>query len=221
MKSRRDAILSTKLAKLSLPQIKIDHRLTSDGDELALLPEELAAIANSAIKIRRQSGAARIVARKLLAPIGMPSASVPKSRDGAPIWPPSLVGSLTHDNTIAIAAIASQEDITSIGIDIEPAETLSPDLLELIATATELEAIECDRFRGLSLFVAKEAVYKAAFPLDRAFPDHKDVEVDLSKNRATVSDGRTVDLRFIISSHLVALATIPPRESQSSSGPRA
>ena len=51
---------------MAVPGILVDHRLIADGDELALLPEEMAAFAGSVLKVRRASGAARIVAREVV-----------------------------------------------------------------------------------------------------------------------------------------------------------
>src|ERR1700732_1105809 len=55
---------------LAAPGIVVGKRLISDGDEGALLPEEADAFARSVMKTRRASGAARIVARKLLGQLG-------------------------------------------------------------------------------------------------------------------------------------------------------
>ena len=59
------------------------------------------------------------------------------------------------------------------------------------------------------LFVAKEAVYKAVYPLDRMFLDHHDVEIDFANRIATVCNGRVVYLRLCVSTHLATLAFIP------------
>ena len=55
---------------LALPGLLIGHRVISPGDEHALLDEEAASIASPVIAVRRASGAARIVARQLLAQLG-------------------------------------------------------------------------------------------------------------------------------------------------------
>jgi 4'-phosphopantetheinyl transferase EntD len=59
------------------------------------------------------------------------------------------------------------------------------------------------------LFAAKEAVYKAVYPLDQTFLDHHDVEVSLARGQAVVRNGRIVKLQFCVSDHLVAVAYIP------------
>ena len=99
--------LQRAIDAMAVPGILVDHRLIADGDELALLPEEMAAFAGSVIKVRRASGAARIVARKLLSRFGHAPRAIPKSTAGMPVWPDGIVGSLAHDAEVAIAAMAA------------------------------------------------------------------------------------------------------------------
>ena len=76
----RDASpLQRAIDAIAVPGILVGHRLIAEGDELALLPEEMAAFAGSVIKVRRASGAARIVARQLLSRFGQSAAAIPKS----------------------------------------------------------------------------------------------------------------------------------------------
>jgi 4'-phosphopantetheinyl transferase EntD len=211
-RSSRDPVVESALASLAVPGIACGHRIIADGDEHALLASEMAAFAGSVVKVRRASGAARIVARELMEQLGHPAQAVPRSDAGAaPHWPTGLVGSLAHDASIAVAALASAADFMSIGIDIEPAQPLEPELLDVVATIDERKEIGNRQFGGRLLFTAKEAVYKAVYPLDHAFLDHHDVEVDLAKLTAVVRTGRTVPLRIAISNHIVALAFVRHR----------
>src|SRR5687767_5942009 len=105
-----DSVLQHAIDALAVPGVLIGHRLISPGDELALLPEELNAFASSIDKVKRGSGAARIVARRLMAQLGQPHQAVPKAASGAPIWPSGIVGSLAHNSQVAVAAIAKRED---------------------------------------------------------------------------------------------------------------
>ena len=204
-----DQELGLYLRKLALPGIIIGHRLITVGDEHALLPEEASAFERSAVRVRRASGAARIVARTLLHRLGHEMTALPKSLGGAPMWPKGVLGSLAHDSQVAVAAVCSSENLDGVGIDVEPAEILPADLLQVVTTPRERARIESDPYRGRLFFVAKEAAYKAVFPLDQALLGHHDVEVDLARQEATVRNGRVVKLRFCISTHLVALAFLP------------
>jgi 4'-phosphopantetheinyl transferase EntD len=203
-----DPSLQSALGALAVPGIAIRHRLIAPGDEDALLPAEAPVFASSVVKVRRASGAARIAARELLTSLGHLNCPLLKDAAGAPVWPAGLVGSLAHDSHVAVAAVASSRDFIGVGIDVEPAELLPPDLLDLVATPRERANLAADPYRGRLLFVAKEAVYKAVFPLDRTFLDHHDVEVDLARRTARVANGRVVEFRFCLTPRLAALAFI-------------
>jgi len=99
--------------------------------------------------------------------------------------------------------------VGAVGIDVEPAESLPPELLDLVATPQERLRIGDDPYQGRLLFVAKEAVYKAVYPLDQTFLDHHDVQIRFAERKAVVRNGRIVELRFCIAAHLVALAFLP------------
>lgn len=207
-----DPLFQSAIDTLSFPGVKLGHRLISPGDEDALLTEEAAAFAGSVVKVRRASGAARIVARQLLQQFGHPPCALPKGAAGAPVWPAGIIGSMAHDSRIAVAAVGMRADVGALGVDIEPAEPLPSELLDLVATPQEQLKLAHDAYRGRLLFVAKEAVYKAVYPLDRMFLEHHDVEINLAERKAVVRNARVVELRLSTSAHhLVALAFLPAR----------
>ena len=193
---------------MAVPGVVIDHRLIAQGDEFALLPEEIGALATSVVKVRRASGAARILARELLLGFGRTRQAVPNAASGMPIWPDGIVGSLAHDSKIAVAALAKRRDFLSLGLDIEPAEALDPSIFDLVVTAKERLEISDGRCGGRLLFSVKEAVYKAVYPLDGIFLDHQDIEVCLTTQTAVVRNGRIVGFRYCIATHIVVIAFI-------------
>src|SRR6516165_6054927 len=101
----RDADIAAALARLVLAGVLIGHRRISVGDERALLQAEATPLATCALKVRRQSGAARIVARRLLRALGEPNAALPRSASGAPVWPLDIAGSIAHDDEVAVATV--------------------------------------------------------------------------------------------------------------------
>lgn len=201
-----DPSLQRDMEALAVPGLLLGHRLISPGDEQALLDDEAASIASPVVAVRRASGAARIVARQLLAQLGYAGVALPRGASGAPVWPAGVSGSLAHDDEVAVAAVGMHRGFHAVGIDIEPAVALPPDILALIATPQELRRIADDPLRGKLLFAAKEAVYKAVYPLDRVFLEFRDIEVDLAGRRAVTRTGRALALRYCMSSHLVMLA---------------
>jgi 4'-phosphopantetheinyl transferase EntD len=212
MSATTDTLFQSAIETLSFPGVTVGHRLISPGDEHALLKEEVQAFATSVVKVQRASGAARIVARQLLTQLGHPHCSLPKGISGAPVWPADVIGSLAHDDRVAVAAVGTRASVGALGIDVEPAECLPSELLDLVATPQERLKLGDDPYRGRLLFVAKEAVYKAVHPLDQLFLEHHDVEINLPERKAVVRNGRVVELRLSTSAHhLVALAFLGAR----------
>jgi 4'-phosphopantetheinyl transferase EntD len=203
--SAGDPALERAIAGLALPGVVIGCRRIQPGDEDALLPQEQASIASRLVERRRASGAARIVARQLLDQFGYPRCPIPRGAGGAPVWPAGMIGSLAHDDQFAVATVA-RADIGGIGVDIESATPLPHDMTALVATPKELSEVADAPLRLKLLFAAKEAVYKAQFPLDGAFLEFHDIEVDLARGQAATRTGRIVAVRFAVSSHIVALA---------------
>jgi 4'-phosphopantetheinyl transferase EntD len=200
--------LEQALDAVAVPGLLIGHRVILPGDEGALRDAEAASISSSIANVGRASGAARMVARSLLAQLGYPEARVPKGAGGAPVWPVGVVGSLAHDDEIAVAAVGLRRDFASVGIDVERAGALPSGMLALVATQSERRRIGDDLVKAKLLFAVKEAVYKAVYPLDRVFLEFGDIEVDLDAGTAMTRPGRTLTLRSCISSHIVALALV-------------
>ena len=72
--------LASAIDAIAVPGVRIGHRVIAEGDERLLLPEEIGAFAASVIKVRRASGAVRLVARELMPLFGCPPRAIPKSR---------------------------------------------------------------------------------------------------------------------------------------------
>ncbi len=148
-----------------------------DGD---LLPEERPATARMVDKRRLEFTAGRIAARAAMAELGLPAAPILMAPDRAPVWPAGLVGSIAHTATACIAAVAPVSAARSIGLDIEDATPLAPDLWDIVLTQTEQNWVQTQPDPGMAakqIFSAKEAVYKAQYPLTGTVLEFRDVEV--------------------------------------------
>jgi len=197
------------LARAAHPGLRAACRRIAAGDELALTPAELRPLERAVDKVRRASGAARIVARTLLAKLGAPpDVELPRSASRAPVWPPGFVGSLAHDDDYAAAAVARSDSLRGVGIDIEPALPLPEELLKTIATRSEMKQINGDLALARLIFCVKEAVYKATHPIDGVFLAHHDVEVSLASSVAVTRTGHRLRLHTIARPRLVALALL-------------
>jgi 4'-phosphopantetheinyl transferase EntD len=201
-----DPVLERAMVSLALPGIQVGHRVIQAGDESVLLETEVKTITSPAPEKRRASGAARIVGRQLLSQLGIAEAAIPKRVSGAPLWPDGVTGSFAHDNLVAVAAAGLRKNVGAVGIDVEPATMLPDEMFDLVTTPRERDQIAADPYRGRLFFAAKEAVYKTLHPLDGQFLDYPDIEVDLAAQNAVTKTGRTLDIRFCISTHLIVVA---------------
>ena len=196
------------MAAIAPRGVRIGCRLIREADEAHLLPEEARSIPARQPAMRRASGAARWIAHRLLADIGVDGVAILRTPSGAPAWPEGITGSLAHDDAMAVAAIAPVGLIRSLGIDVEPAQPLPDDILALVATPADRTDAADRHLAGRILFAAKEAAYKAAYPLDREVLGYEDITVDLNAGRATTTTGRRLSLAYCVAPRVVVLAFV-------------
>ncbi|RBO96605.1 4'-phosphopantetheinyl transferase EntD [Nocardia puris] len=137
-------------------------------DDLKPHPAEEHLIAKSVEKRRRDFIGARHCARLALEQLGEPPVAIGKGERGAPVWPRGIVGSLTHCDGYRAAALAHKMRFRSVGIDAEPHGALPEGVLESTSLPEErawLASTDTGLHLDRLLFCAKEATYKAWFPL--------------------------------------------------------
>jgi len=130
-----------------------------------LMPREAALVARAIVKRQREFAAGRAVARAAMAQLGGEAQEILASEDRAPVWPAGWRGSITHKDRLCAAMVT--QDAVSLGLDIEEATPLGEDLIPRICDADESAAIDGPE-KGLHaklIFSAKEAAYKAQYPL--------------------------------------------------------
>jgi 4'-phosphopantetheinyl transferase EntD len=116
-----------------------------------------------AVALRRAEFAAgRAAAAMAMAGLGLPVQAVPMGPDRAPVWPGGLVGSITHTRKAALAAVARSG---ALGIDAEQVGAVTPDLWDTVLHPSERGVVAQDAALATVIFCAKEAVYKAQYPV--------------------------------------------------------
>jgi len=135
--------------------------------EIELFPEEERVVDGAVEKRRHEFTTGRACARRALQKLGVAPTPVASGARGEPLWPPAVVGSITHCRGYAASAVAHAGDLAALGIDAEPNEALPPGVLARVAFGAERELPSTNEATHLDrlLFSAKEAVYKAWFPL--------------------------------------------------------
>jgi 4'-phosphopantetheinyl transferase EntD len=150
----------------------------------ALFPEESAAVAKAVAHRRAEFAAGRQAARAALRRLCGFTGPVPPGIDRAPVWPPGVVGSISHDEGLAVAAVALAIDVRALGLDIDTVARFKPELEGPICTPDEVQRLLSgrappERQRQLArVFCIKEAVYKAQYPLTRGWLDFADLVLD-------------------------------------------
>ncbi|SRX95829.1 Phosphopantetheinyl transferase PptT (CoA:APO-[ACP]pantetheinephosphotransferase) (CoA:APO-[acyl-carrier protein]pantetheinephosphotransferase) [Mycobacterium tuberculosis H37Rv] [Mycobacterium shimoidei] len=152
----------------------------SDPPGLRALPEEEPLIARSVAKRRQEFITVRHCARLALGELGFPAVPILKGEKGEPCWPDGVVGSLTHCAGYRGAVVGRGTALRSVGVDAEPHDVLPHGVLDAVSLPEERrelellpEGIHWDRI----LFCAKEATYKAWFPLTRRWLGFEDAHI--------------------------------------------
>lgn len=137
------------------------------------LPESLA----SAAQVRKEDYVAgRLCAFKASSLLGLSLTKLPTHSDRTPIWPQNLCGSISHSKKLAVSCVSSTDHYFSLGIDAEELLDDHIDISEQVANSNELSLVE-NKLGLTVLFSAKEALYKAIYPIVKSFVDFKEVEM--------------------------------------------
>jgi 4'-phosphopantetheinyl transferase EntD len=154
--------------------------LYSDPPGLSPMAEEEPLIARSVAKRRNEFITVRYCARTALGDLGFPPAPILKGDKGEPCWPDGVVGSLTHCAGYRGAVVGRAGIVRSLGVDAEPHDVLPDGVLDAIslpAERAELAALPTGVHWDRILFCAKEATYKAWFPLTKRWLGFEDAHI--------------------------------------------
>ncbi len=196
-------------ASLASPGVHLGAKAIKAGDEAAFLDPALESTPEN-LNRRRASGAARILAGRLLRRLGgMSDAAVGRLESGAPRWPGGILGSIAHDAEDVIVAVARAGGPTSsLGVDIEPAAPLPVDLAAFVLTPGERRFCAGDALLARRCFAVKEAVYKAINPLDGSPLEYCDISCAENGVSARIADGRRLRVFSVMAPKIVVVATL-------------
>ncbi|MFV1982154.1 MAG: 4'-phosphopantetheinyl transferase [Thiohalomonadales bacterium] len=109
-----------------------------------------------------------------------------------PVWPPGLIGSITHCNGYCAAVVAKLNDITGVGIDAELNTNLKKTIIS--KTQTDSEIIRNSELLSENnicinklVFSAKESVFKFIHPFIMKYINFKDIEICVDLKTRTFS----------------------------------
>jgi len=182
------ADLTTSVFPSGIAVAARDPRLLPDAAD----PTEDGAVRGAVPRRRAEFHAGRAAARAAMVTLGLPPLPVPSDVDRTPIWPDGIVGSISHCKSVCVAVLGHSGKWASLGVDLEEDTDLAADLIDLVCVKAEqtwLATLDTRR-RGLMaklIFCAKEATYKAQYPLTGALFgfDHLEVNIDVAEAQFT------------------------------------
>lgn len=199
----------------------------------ALYEEEAELVASSVESRRREFVAGRRCARRALAELGIHDFPLLAGTDRAPLWPGAVVGSITHTvcrgEGYCAAAVAHRRLMASIGLDAEPCAPLPAELWSHVLDPRERQDARATADPGVwarLIFSAKEAVYKALYPLSGRFLEFEDVhvgpgsqpgrlEANLVGQARSLAPAAPLTVRFTMDDALLITAVLLPATGSS------
>lgn len=140
-------------------------------------------VAKAVDRRRREFATGRHCARRAMAELepgmNLHRAPILVGAHRQPTWPGGIVGSITHCRGYCAAAVARIDQFVAIGIDAEVNAPLPDEVVNATCLAVELESLPS--IGGVHwpsvLFSAREALYKAWYPIVGTWLDYHAVEV--------------------------------------------
>lgn len=161
-------------------------RLQGDGWDFPLHDDEVAIVASAGPKRRSDFMGGRACAHASLRELAMDRGPISKGERGVPIWPSGTVGSISHADGLCAAVAARSATYKSLGLDIERNGRVTTRLEKAIMTVGDLRQLNrgsLDRSTAATLiFSAKEAFYKAQYPISQTFLEFEAVNIELKPN---------------------------------------
>ena len=172
------------LAASVLPSFVATAELRGFRGAIDLPEADQAHLRTASRKRRDEFAAGRLCASAALKALGASTVHVGRQTGGAPIWPEGMIGSISHTDDVAVAAATPSRMARAIGLDIEQVGAVQPDTWGIIFSDIERQRLseagpKAQGRLATALFAAKEAFYKAQWPVTQEWLDFMDVEIDV------------------------------------------
>lgn len=145
------------------------------GDDTRPLHPDEEALLHPQARLERQRSfrLGRLAAHDALVALGEDTGPVLTGDAREPLWPPGVMGSISHTTDVGIALVAPRVETDGVGVDVEQRRH-APELENRVPLPEERkwldERPQAERADALlALFSAKESVFKAFFPSVKAY----------------------------------------------------
>ncbi len=160
-------------------------------------------LANAVKKRRAEYLASRYAARQAMASLGIVDFLLANDASRAPVWPPAVIGSLSHSHQRAVVLATTSPLLSGIDVENVMDGKTAESLHEAIISHEELQLLarlDLPFATALSLvFSLKESLYKAIYPQLKQFMDFHSAAVtmvDINTGRALLRLTQTAAAAF-------------------------
>lgn len=162
----------------------ITEELRSTDVPLVVLREEADIVRDASKKRQNEFLAGRHCARRALMRLSVHDFPLLAGEDRVPIWPGGIVGSISHADGYCGVALAREEEVQSVGLDIECICEVGAECWKMICTDAELRWLTSlplteQQDNAAIIFSAKECFYKCQYAMTKRWLDFHDVEIDI------------------------------------------
>jgi 4'-phosphopantetheinyl transferase EntD len=165
------------------PAGAIAAQMRTPGNASELFPAEAEHVSRAVPKRVQEYAAGRTCARRALAEFGFHDYVLRTAGDRQPVWPESMVGSISHTTGFCVAVVGARNRFLALGVDSEVVGAASTDIWATVCGPEE--SLWLDSLPNLQqpaavtlLFCAKEAFYKCQYPLTGEWLDFHDLRVE-------------------------------------------
>jgi 4'-phosphopantetheinyl transferase EntD len=196
------AALSNDLSTL-FPPGAVAAELREPGDPELLLPAEAMYVVRAVPKRVQEFAAGRLCARRALTEFGIVDFPVRVAGDRQPVWPGSMVGSITHTAGYCAAVVAERRSVAALGLDSEVVGDVKAELWPRVCVPTESAWVESlpasEQPAAVTLiFSVKESFYKCQFALVGERLNFHDVRVEAASWGASSGAFRIQPTRRVV-----------------------
>jgi 4'-phosphopantetheinyl transferase EntD len=145
---------------------------------------------------KREFVAGRDCARAALVSSGFPEGPISADEDGVPIWPAGALAAISHSRGYCAAIAANCSDYRMLGLDLEMTNRLSRSAIERVVHPKEQSYVQADQKKATLMFCAKEAFFKAQFPVWQTHGNFHDLELGVEDSETGSMKIRHLGKRF-------------------------
>lgn len=217
--------IQSVVASLFPPFVAVAARLVGEVEPHD--PEEARAVAGAVTKRQREFFVGRACAHEALRVLGLDQGPLLVGPARAPRWPPGAVGSIAHAGDWSVAVVARAHEAQGLGVDIEllepPLEVAVDRLVRTDAERAGMASLPqpLARHAAKVAFSAKEAVYKALYPVTGRRLEFTEVEVGFEAEpgafTAQLNDASVAGRFALTEGYVVSGVWLPPVPGESRS----